>query len=104
MYTFCHNTSPCAGNVGCSPLPCMLMRALFVHTAHEIAGAARIRHSLRPLNFGGGKLLANLGRIAPREGETVSTVIARSACDEAIHASASRKNGLLRIARNDGGA
>jgi hypothetical protein len=27
----------------------MLVRALFVHTAHEIAGAARIRHSLRPL-------------------------------------------------------
>src|SRR5436305_14014804 len=24
---------------------CMLMRALFVHTAHEIAGAARFRHS-----------------------------------------------------------
>src|SRR5215217_1611074 len=33
---------------------CMLMRALFVHTAHEIAGAARIRHSLRPL-IGGGR-------------------------------------------------
>src|SRR5258707_5128390 len=29
----------------------MLMRALLVHTAHEIAGAARIRHSLRPLIF-----------------------------------------------------
>src|SRR5881392_1634511 len=28
---------------------CMLMRALSVHVAHEIAGAARIRHSLRPL-------------------------------------------------------
>src|SRR6476620_7214277 len=25
----------------------------FVHTAHETAGAARIRHSLRPLNGGG---------------------------------------------------
>ena len=32
---------------------CMLMRALFVHVAHEIAGAARIRHSLRPLISGG---------------------------------------------------
>src|SRR3979411_2310407 len=42
--------SHCAGNVVCSPLPCMLMRALSVHIAHEIAGAARIRHSLRPLN------------------------------------------------------
>src|SRR4029079_13748529 len=44
---------PCAGNVGCSPLPCMLMRALSVHTAHETAGAARIRHSLRPLTTEG---------------------------------------------------
>src|SRR5207248_6516515 len=53
---------------------CMLMRALLVHIAHEIAGAARIRHSLRPLNFGeGGKLLANLGRNASRDRETVST-------------------------------
>src|SRR4029079_5397411 len=33
----------------------MLMRALFVHIAHETAGAARIRHSLRPLNRGGRK-------------------------------------------------
>src|SRR6266571_2686832 len=33
---------------------------LFVHIAHEIAGAARIRHSLRPLDFGGRALLANL--------------------------------------------
>src|SRR5882724_8985373 len=28
---------------------CMLVRALSVHIAHKIAGAARIRHSLRPL-------------------------------------------------------
>src|SRR6267142_5964988 len=27
----------------------MLMRALLVHTANETSGAARIRHSLRPL-------------------------------------------------------
>jgi hypothetical protein len=35
------------------------------------------------------------------EGESVSSVIARSACDEAIHLAA-RKIGLLRCARNDG--
>jgi hypothetical protein len=29
----------------------MLMRALSVHIAHETAGAARTRHSLRPLNI-----------------------------------------------------
>src|SRR5437764_10671282 len=34
---------------------CMLMRALSVHVAHEIAGAARIRHSLRPLTTEGGR-------------------------------------------------
>ena len=41
-----------------------------VHVAHETAGAARIRHSLRPLIGEGGKFLANLGRIAPRDRET----------------------------------
>src|SRR5437868_6996343 len=39
----------------------------FVQTAHETAGAARIRHSLRPLFEEGGAFLAKLGRIAPRE-------------------------------------
>jgi len=39
----------------------MLMRALFVHIAHEIAGAARIRHSLRPLNFEGEDYLQDPG-------------------------------------------
>src|SRR5256885_16610941 len=38
---------------------CMLMRALFVHVAHEIAGAARIRHSLRPLIIEGGREFHN---------------------------------------------
>src|SRR5882724_1631943 len=81
----------------------MLMRALSVHVAHEIAGAARIRHSLRPLNFGEGvRIPANLGRNASRDRETASAVIARSACDdlsaeaqrakaEAIHSSWRRR-------------
>src|SRR5256885_16705737 len=81
---------------------CMLMRALSVHIAHEIAGAARIRHSLRPLISRARKFLANLGRNAPRECESVSTVIARSACDEAIHSFFVQRDGLLRYARNDG--
>jgi hypothetical protein len=54
----------------------MLMRALSVHVAHEIAGAARIRHSLRPLFFEGEEILANLGRYVPRDRETISAVIA----------------------------
>src|SRR5438552_1436627 len=38
----------------CSCAPC------FVHDAHETAGAARIRHSLRPLIGEGGKFPAKL--------------------------------------------
>jgi len=38
-----------------------------VHDAHETAGAARIRHSLRPLNFRGRNDLQNFGQIMPRE-------------------------------------
>src|SRR5689334_30806 len=51
----------------------MLMRALFVHTAHETAGAARIRHSLRPLTTEGVRVPANLGRITSRECEGVAS-------------------------------
>jgi hypothetical protein len=36
--------------------------------AHEIAGAARIRHSLLP-RFCEGKRNANLGRIPPRDAD-----------------------------------
>src|SRR6476660_10624673 len=56
----------------------MLMCALLLPIAHETAGAARIRHSLRPLFGEGGKLPANLGRNAPRERERMFSVIARS--------------------------
>src|SRR3979411_346599 len=70
--------SHCAGNVVCSPLPCMLMRALLVHVAHEIAGAARIRHSLRPLDFRGREILANLGRIASRGCKGASILLRHS--------------------------
>jgi hypothetical protein len=48
------------------------------------------------------KFLAKLGRIASRERETVSAVIARSSCDEAIHPFFTPRHGLLRFARNDG--
>src|SRR5260370_22452850 len=39
----------------------MLVCAFFVHLAHETAGAARIRSSLRPLTFEGGKCLQDSG-------------------------------------------
>ena len=54
----------------------MLVCALFVHIAHETAGAARTRSSLRPLTTEGEEFPANLGRNASRERERVSTVIA----------------------------
>ena len=56
---------------------CMLVCALFVHIAHETAGAARTRSSLRPLFGEGGKLFAKLGQNVPRDREHASTVIAR---------------------------
>jgi len=52
----------------------MLVCSFSALFAHEIAGAARIRHSLRPLDFWEArKIIANLGRIVPRERETIST-------------------------------
>ena len=39
----------------------MLMRALFVHIAHETAGAARTRSSLRPLIGEGEEFQHNSG-------------------------------------------
>src|SRR5882757_962312 len=48
----------------CPVCSCAAFCALF---AHETAGAARIRHSLRPLIGEGGKFPAKLGRNAPRE-------------------------------------
>jgi hypothetical protein len=39
----------------------MLVCALLVHIAHETAGAARIRHSLRPLIFEGESYLQTSG-------------------------------------------
>src|SRR6267154_845708 len=49
--------------------------------AHETAGAARIRHSPRPLITQGAKIQAQPGQIAPRDREGVS--------DECEHAALS---------------
>ena len=48
---------------------------VLVQIAHGTAGAARIRHSLRPLIGEGEEFLAKLGRNAPRECETISAVV-----------------------------
>jgi hypothetical protein len=55
----------------------MLMRALSVHIAHETAGAARIRHSLRPLTIEGEKYLQSSGAARRENANTHPAVIAR---------------------------
>src|SRR5712671_6793276 len=55
----------------------MLMRALSVHIAHETAGAARIRHSLRPLISEGEEYLQTSGAMCREIADTHSVVIAR---------------------------
>ena len=57
----------CAGKAGCSPLDLYAHVRLFYTIAHETAGAARTRSSLRPLISRARNLVANLGRTAPRE-------------------------------------
>ena len=78
------------------------MCALLLPIAHETAGAARIRHSLRPL-FSRGRNVQSKTR-AKRAARTRNCI--RSHCErsEAIHLAAQRKNGLLRrfAPRNDG--
>src|SRR5882757_1111172 len=71
--------------------------------AYETAGAARTRSSLRPL-ISRANEMQNFGQIMPRECEVVleGAVIARNSCDEAIHSFFTRRDGLLRFARNDG--
>src|SRR4051794_24620669 len=61
--------------------------AFLAQFAHEIAGAARIRHSLRPLFEEGGKFSADLGRDASREGENMS-ILRHGERSEEIHPSA----------------
>jgi hypothetical protein len=80
----------------------MLMRALSVHIAHETAGAARTRHSLRPLTIEGRELIADLGRNAPRDREGVSSVIASEA-KQSISPHEERMDCFVAYApRNDG--
>jgi hypothetical protein len=49
----------------------MLVCAFVTRFARETAGAARIRHSPRPLILVARKFTQNLGRIAPRDREAV---------------------------------
>src|SRR4051794_5867182 len=78
----------------------MLMCALLLPIAHETAGAARTRHSLRPLIGEGGKYSQTSGAMRRGNAELYPRHCERS---EAIHIAARRKNGLLRrfTPRND---
>jgi hypothetical protein len=67
------------GRPECSRCPVCSCAVLFAQIARETAGAASTRSSLRPLFRRGPNEDANLGRSAPREGETVSSVIASAA-------------------------
>ena len=67
----------------------MLVCVFFAHFAHGTAGAARIRHSPRPL-IQGARLPAQLGRMAQRERNLMSAL--------AVIAS-----NLIRTARRNGG-
>ena len=71
-----------------SAVPVCSCAFLFANIAHETAGAARIRSSLRPLISEGANEMQNFGQIMPRERERMSH---SRHCErsEAIHASAS---------------
>ena len=60
-------------------------RVPLTHFAREAMGAAGTRHSPRPLFFGAKDSCTTRAHRAPRECGGVFAVIARSACDEAIH-------------------
>jgi hypothetical protein len=78
------------------------MLVCFIYFAREAAGASGTRLSLRPLFFEGHGI-AQLGQIAPRDREAVSSSRhCEEQSDEAIHSSLTRRDGLLRFARNDG--
>ena len=62
------------GKSDCLRWTCMLVCVFLHNFAHETAGAARIRLSLRPLFERARNFLADLGRIAPRERGAASAI------------------------------
>jgi hypothetical protein len=77
----------------------MLVCALLVHIAHETAGAARIRHSLRPLSFEGGEGFSNTSGAARRGARKYDrNAVIASEAKQSRHPR--RKHGLLRRYRS----
>src|SRR5216684_9409570 len=88
------------GRPDASAEPVCSCAPFYVQLAHETAGAARTRLSLRPLFSGGTNVLAKLGQSTPRECEHMFR--APSLRAKRSNPSLSlRKHGLLRCARND---
>jgi hypothetical protein len=98
---------------GVSGVTVVTMLVCSFYFAREAAGASSARHSLRPLIFGGERFMHDSGALRRENARLRLDVIARSTCDEAIHASW-LAHGLLRgachraalgadpLARNDG--
>ena len=88
------------GRPGCSVCTCMLVCVSLCAFAHDTAGAASTRSSLRPL-FSEGKRRTSLGRNMPRDRAAISS----RHCEERMRRSNQhlhlRRDGLLRFARND---
>ena len=86
------------GRPGCSACTCMLVCAFLCAIAHETAGAACTRSSLRPPLLGGATDDAKLGREMSREGETISASLRAQRRNPPLRLPC---DGLLRCARND---
>ena len=85
------------GRPGVLRCPVCSCAAYLVQTAHETAGAARTRSSLRPLFERAGNSRKTRARCAAG----MRSRVYQRHCErsEAIHLAAKRKNGLLRLAR-----
>src|ERR1700730_4013756 len=79
----------------------MLVCGSLHNFAHETAGAARTRSSLRPLIGGQGDLIAKLGRKTPRDREGVFTIIASEAKQSSFLFSQKLDCFVARAPRND---
>ena len=97
---------PCAGKAGCSPLNLYArVRHSTLPIAHETAGAARTRSSLRPLVFRGRTSAASLR--APRAARIRMHALLTYLYRPSLRAQRSNptffllRDGLLRYARND---
>ena len=89
------------GNAGMFPGgPVVSTLVCFHHFTHETAGALGARHSPRPQGAEG---FARLGRGARRGCGVMFGRHCEERSDEAIHSSITRRDGLLRFARNDDG-